>query len=48
MKRLTGLLIFIMLFLMSGCSGDKKTALSVPYESYKLDNGLTVILNEDK
>jgi len=47
MKKLT-LLLFVALLLMSGCSGDKKTALSVPYETYKLDNGLTVILNEDK
>jgi len=37
-----------MLILASGCSDDKKNQLSVPYETYKLDNGLTVILNEDK
>ncbi len=36
------------LILASGCSKEKKSTLSVPYESYKLDNGLTVILNEDK
>ena len=36
------------LILVSGCSADKTTSLSVPYETYKLDNGLTVILNEDK
>ncbi|HWR75036.1 MAG TPA: pitrilysin family protein, partial [Bacteroidales bacterium] len=34
--------------LATGCSADKKTSLSVPYETYKLANGLTVILNEDK
>ena len=36
------------LLLASGCSSEKKSTLSVPYESYKLANGLTVILNEDK
>lgn len=36
------------LLLASGCSSEKKSTLSVPYESYKLANGLTVVLNEDK
>jgi zinc protease len=48
MKGLKTLLILVTLLLMSGCGGNKKTALSVPYETYKLNNGLTVILNEDK
>ncbi|MGE5350348.1 MAG: M16 family metallopeptidase [Actinomycetota bacterium] len=48
MRRLSSLLILAALFLVSGCGGGEKTKLSVPYETYKLDNGLTVILNEDK
>ncbi len=36
------------LLLVSGCSKETKSTLSVPYESYKIDNGLTVILNKDK
>lgn len=40
--------MFVALLLLSGCTGNKKSSLSVPYEKYKLDNGLTVILNEDK
>ena len=48
MKRISALLILAVLILASGCSGNKKSTLSIPYESYKLDNGLTVILNEDK
>ncbi len=40
--------MLVTLLLMTGCSGDKKSSLMVPYETYKLDNGLTVILNEDK
>ena len=36
------------LLLLAGCGGNKKTSLSIPYETYKLDNGLTVILNQDK
>jgi zinc protease len=41
-------MILAVLILVSGCGGGEKTKLSVPYETYKLDNGLTVILNEDK
>jgi zinc protease len=48
MKKVFGFLMLSALILVSGCSVDKKTSLSVPYETYKLDNGLTVILNEDK
>ena len=48
MRRLTGLLAIVTLSLLSGCTGGKKPVLSVPYETYKLANGLTVILNEDK
>src|SRR5665648_133861 len=48
MKKISGFMMLCALILVSGCSADKKTSLSVPYETYKLDNGLTVILNEDK
>jgi zinc protease len=48
MKRVFGFLMLVALVILSGCSKDKKTSLSLPYETYKLDNGLTVILNEDK
>lgn len=37
----------ILIFLLSGC-GAKQDQLSIPYQMYKLDNGLTVVLNQDK
>ena len=48
MKKGFALLMLVALILLPGCNSDKKTSLSIPYETYKLDNGLTVILNEDK
>lgn len=48
MKKLSGFLLLFTLILVSGCGGGKKSSLSVPFETYKLENGLTVILNEDK
>ncbi|MCU0378373.1 MAG: insulinase family protein [Bacteroidales bacterium] len=48
MKRLFGFLMILPLILLSGCGKEKKSTLSIPYETYKLDNGLTVVLNEDK
>ena len=48
MKKTLIFLTLIGLVLLAGCTSNKKPALSVPYETYKLDNGLTVILNEDK
>jgi zinc protease len=48
MKKIYSLLMFIALILLAGCGGNKKSSLSIPYEKYKLDNGLTVILNQDK
>jgi zinc protease len=48
MKRFLSFSMIAALLMMAGCGGNKTTKLSVPYETYKLDNGLTVILNEDK
>ncbi len=48
MKKLISLFLTTLLLLFSGCGGKEKSTLSIPYESYQLDNGLTVILNEDK
>ena len=48
MKHISKLLTLLLLVLITGCGTDKKASLSIPYETYKLNNGLTVILNEDK
>ena len=48
MKRVFGFLMVVALVILAGCSKDKKTTLSVPFEKYTLDNGLTVILSEDR
>jgi zinc protease len=48
MKIINAFLMFFILLLLSGCGSEEKTTLSVPYEMYKLDNGLTVVLNEDR
>ncbi len=48
MKKLISLSMIFALLLLAGCGGKEKTKLSIPYEKYKLENGLTVILNEDK
>jgi zinc protease len=48
MKRFLAFSMVAALLLMAGCGKEKGTQLTVPYETYKLDNGLTVILNEDK
>jgi len=40
--------MIVAVILLAGCGGNKKTSLSIPYETYKLPNGLTVILNQDK
>ena len=47
-NHLKTFLMMTALILLAGCGSNKKPSLSVPYETYKLDNGLTVILNEDK
>lgn len=48
MKTVLKTIALICLATLLGCTGNKKTTLSLPYEKYKLSNGLTVILNEDK
>ncbi len=48
MKKNLKFLLLVLVALLAGCNGNKKTTLSVPYEKYQLDNGLTVILNEDR
>jgi zinc protease len=49
MKNGLALLAFLMSIIFISCTGEmKETKLSVPYEKYKLPNGLTVILNQDK
>ncbi|HPT12535.1 MAG TPA: pitrilysin family protein [Bacteroidales bacterium] len=48
MKKSFKILILLALVIFTGCSKKNNVNLSLPYESYKLNNGLTVILNEDK
>lgn len=49
MRNLLKIALLMTLVFMSSCK-EKKTGdeLSLPFEKYKLDNGLNVILNEDK
>ena len=49
MRNLLKIALLLALVLMTSCK-EKKTGdeLSLPFEKYKLDNGLNVILNEDK
>jgi len=42
------ILCFSLLFMMTGCNENPKTPFKIDYEKYQLDNGLTVILHEDK
>lgn len=48
MKRRIQILALLLFLISGGCQQNKKSSLSLPYEKYKLDNGLTVILNSDK
>jgi zinc protease len=48
MKNSFKVLLLLVVIIITGCGKKDKINLSVPYESYKLGNGLTVILNEDK
>ena len=49
MKKIN-LLLFVVFFVLISCSTREKSdeKLSVPYVQYKLDNGLDVILHQDK
>ena len=40
--------ILTSLILISGCNERQQTPFKIDYEKYQLDNGLTVILHEDK
>lgn len=48
MKKNILILFLLTIVAITGCSKKNKVPLSVPYETYKLSNGLTVILNQDK
>lgn len=41
-------LIFVFAFLLPCKSKDKEAAFSIKVEKYTLENGLTVVLHEDK
>jgi zinc protease len=47
-RRISIIFVAVMMILMSSCSGEKKNKLSIPFEKYKLENGLTVVLHQDK
>lgn len=48
MKQLLKIMTLLAILVCAGCQQNKKATLSLPFEKYKLDNGLTVILNADK
>jgi zinc protease len=49
MKKSFPLVLILMIGIFFSCKTEKKeTTLSVPFEEYKLANGLTVVLHEDK
>ena len=52
MKPLRGSLsiifVAVVMVILSSCSGEKKNKLSIPFEKYKLENGLTIVLHQDK
>ena len=45
-KTLVPIATFIILII--GCNERQQTPFKIDYEKYQLDNGLTVILHEDK
>ena len=47
MKKLTFILTTVLMLLMISCQSNKES-LSIDFEPYKLDNGLNVILHQDK
>ena len=42
------ILCISLIFTMIGCNESQKSPFKIDYEKYELDNGLTVILHEDK
>ena len=48
MYKKISFIFLITIFLMNGCSNKQNDAFSIDYEQYQLDNGLTIILHEDK
>jgi zinc protease len=48
MKQILNVFGLFILLILGSCNGGKKTTLTLPFEKYKLPNGLTVILNPDK
>ena len=49
MKNYIKIILLVILSVLASCKTEKKEeALSLPFEKYKLANGLEVILNEDK
>ena len=48
MYKKISFIFLITIFLMNNCSNKQNKAFSIDYEQYQLDNGLTIILHEDK
>ena len=48
MYKKISFIFLITIFLMNSCSNKQNDAFSIDYEQYQLDNGLTIILHEDK
>ncbi|MCU0378372.1 MAG: insulinase family protein [Bacteroidales bacterium] len=48
MKSLFGTLLLLALVVITSCQKKAGDELTLPFEKYELDNGLNVILNEDK
>ena len=48
MYKKISFIFLITIFLMNNCSNKQNNTFSIDYEQYQLDNGLTVILHEDK
>jgi zinc protease len=49
MKKIYAILMVMFTLLFYSCkTADKEAGVTVPFEKYTLENGLTVILNEDK
>lgn len=49
MKKILTILVIMLALVIYSCTTEKKEAgVSVPFEKYTLENGLTVVLNEDK